>query len=74
MAVKTSKLKALSDLSSWRLEAVDMFFGQIRPQPSRLTVLTGETVRDLDTGEVFIFQYRKNDNISLQILEETEEE
>ena len=76
MASWTSRMKALSGLERWNLEAVDIYYRKVLTKPKRKTVITGEVVRDTETGDLFLFLWREGDNISLEPhdIDDTEEE
>lgn len=67
LSTNTSRMAAVTNPIRWSFEVVDMFFGEVRRRRNQTLALKGDMVRDLETGEVYLFQGREGD---LLILEE----
>jgi hypothetical protein len=64
-------MKALTGPTRWGIVPVDVVFGEVRYRPGRLVLCTGDTV--MYEGEICVFLYRENDDVTMTLLEEYEE-
>ena len=65
---KTSQMGCIVP-ALWGFEKVEQRFGQIVRPSSQSIVVTGELIRDLQTGKVFAFISRKNGCLQLKRFE-----
>jgi len=65
---RTSRMCVVTSPARFGWVAVDVLFGTVRDRADRVTVLAGDAVRNLETGEVRVFVSREGTALVTEAL------